>query len=226
MDGISLKPNLTTNQLDIRIDRNLFMQWHRGNEPVKNRNRAVINDDYKLIRNCETDQDELYNITKDPYEKNDLYSQEPERVKEMINAYEDWFRDVSTTREDNFSPPPLHIGSPYQKKCELTRQDWRIVNNIDGWGEESLGHWEIDVLSSSPYQLEIYFIKPSECNKTLYLEIGEQTYMKSILQNQKSIVLNHVQIESGFTTIKAWAADKTGTISPALQVTVQAQIDL
>ncbi len=60
IDGLDLSP-LLRGEADEKdwTDRSVFMQWHRGDEPIRYRNYAVISDKFKLHRGREGDPDEL-----------------------------------------------------------------------------------------------------------------------------------------------------------------------
>jgi len=47
--------------------------------------RALIKDGYKLIKNFETGKDELYNLKKDPLEKNNIAEKEKEISESLLN---------------------------------------------------------------------------------------------------------------------------------------------
>lgn len=52
---------------------------------------------------------ELYNMLSDPLEMNDVADQHPDVVARMKREYEAWFRDVSSTRPDNYAPHRLEL---------------------------------------------------------------------------------------------------------------------
>ena len=54
---------------------------------------------------------QLYDLSKDPRQQNDVSSENPEVLKRLTKGYEDWFADVSSTRPDNYAPPRILIGN-------------------------------------------------------------------------------------------------------------------
>ena len=84
-EGISLLPALNGTPLP---PRKIFME-HEGN-------RFVRDGDWKLVGlNTNGKSWELYNITADPTEMNNLAAQEPARVKEMSDAHQQWLSRCS-----------------------------------------------------------------------------------------------------------------------------------
>ena len=106
-------------------DRELFFQWDSGQEPRKGAAFCVIDGDWKLVQPCGMDAPEqqhirdrytelcriqnrgdrsiegepryeLYNLSDDPGEKQDVAEEHPERVADLRHAYEQWFEEVSS----------------------------------------------------------------------------------------------------------------------------------
>ena len=145
LDGRSLSPVVRGGQASWQ-DRTLYFQWHRGDEPQPFRASAALNQRYKLVEGKE-----LYDLEEDPEESTDIASRHPNIVAGMRKGYEDWFRDVSSTR--GYAPPRIHAGTKHENPVTLTRQDWRGPKA--GWAEESLGHWEVDVRSGGKYRVTL-----------------------------------------------------------------------
>ncbi len=74
---------------------------------------AMREGDWKMIYFIESDQAELYNIAKDPYEKKDLRESNPAKYKEMISTLKSW-------QKNTHAPVPTKInplfGKPEVKK--------------------------------------------------------------------------------------------------------------
>jgi hypothetical protein len=145
LDGLSLAPLLRDAQVPW-TDRTLYFQWHRGDEPQLFRASAAVNQRYKLV-----DGKELYDLGQDPQESTDIASMHPNIVTEMRKGYEEWFRDVSSTR--GYAPPRIYVGTKHENPVTLTRQDWRGPKA--GWADDSLGHWEVDIRSAGRYRVAL-----------------------------------------------------------------------
>jgi arylsulfatase A-like enzyme len=92
LDGVSLVPVLKGDGLP---DRALFWHYpHYGNQggaPVA----AMRQGDWKLIEWYEDNRVELFNLSQDLSEKNDLASQESERVRTMLEQLHQWQTEVN-----------------------------------------------------------------------------------------------------------------------------------
>ena len=92
IDGVSLVPLLKGGSIE---KRPLF--WHyphygnQGGEPSS----IITEDDWKLIFYHEDGRDELYQLARDPSERNDLARSEPERVKSLRAKLDAWLKKTA-----------------------------------------------------------------------------------------------------------------------------------
>ncbi|MFP4204107.1 MAG: arylsulfatase [Opitutales bacterium] len=66
----------------------LFFQWGRG--------AAMIENDWKIVRRSHKGGWSLYNLREDPAEINDLAEEQPERVQEMGDEWENWLENTES----------------------------------------------------------------------------------------------------------------------------------
>lgn len=103
-DSVSFKALLTGKRMKARP---LFWHYpHYGNQggaPVS----AVRDGDWKLIEWLEDGKLELYNLARDPYEKNDLAAKEPARVKTLRGKLGAWRKETGAlmpTKNPRYDP--------------------------------------------------------------------------------------------------------------------------
>jgi arylsulfatase A-like enzyme len=155
-DGVSFAGMLKGDQQ--KLNRTLFFQWHRGDEPEKFRAFAVREPQFKLVQsegvppNAKwTPKFELFDITADPFEEKDLAADKPDEVARLKKQYETWFADVT---KKGFAPPRIIVGSEKENPVRLSRQDWRGPKT--GWTADSIGHWEVKVDRAGVYRVTVY----------------------------------------------------------------------
>lgn len=155
-DGVSFLPLLTGEKKSLP-DRNLFLQWHRGDEPEKYRAFAVIGPKYKLVQTAGSWEQknwkpkfELFDIPADEFEQADLAEKLPDEVAKLKKEYETWFAGVTKL---GFAPPRIPLGTEKEPTVRLTRQDWRGPDA--GWTPTSIGHWVIEPTKDGDYELVV-----------------------------------------------------------------------
>lgn len=141
IDGLDLMPAWRGEESQSLHDRSIIMQWHRGAWPRRGRNAVVAQDRYKWI-SPEHGPAELYDVRADPGETVNLASSLPDRVRDMAAAYNAWFDDVSSERQDNYAPPRIKVSPEHEPQLVLTSQD--CIPEDDSrtdWGLENPGKW-------------------------------------------------------------------------------------
>ena len=161
LDGRSLLP-LIRDARPSWPDRHLVFQWHRGDRPEPFRNCAIRAGKYKLV-----DGKELFDLDADPSESTGIAAHHPGIVRDLRRAYENWFRDMESTR--NFELPRIYVGTSQENPVLLTRQDWRGPKA--GWDAASLGHWDLDVRAPGDYLLEL-IVAPSSQPRPIRATLG------------------------------------------------------
>ena len=116
VDGVSLVPLLKGDNI---ADRPLY--WHyphygnQGGEPS-----AILSQgDWKLIHYYEDGRDELYNISEDVGEQNDLAAKHPDRVKTMGRQLLAWLKETGAKMP---TPNPKFDADTFQKQQKQTRE--------------------------------------------------------------------------------------------------------
>lgn len=158
-DGVSLLP-LLKGETERLADRTLFFQWHRGDAPELYRSFAARTQRYKLVQPQGNGENplpkqydfKLYDMANDPFETRDLAPEKPELVAQLKQAYEVWFKDVTSGR-DYAQPSHISLGSSKENPVRLTRQDWRGAQA--SWNAKGLGHWEVRVERAGVYELAV-----------------------------------------------------------------------
>ena len=213
-DGLSLIP-LLKDENTKWSDRTLYFQWHRGDEPQLYRCFSARNQKYKLVQAAEGPgyeglmperlfKFELFDIENDPFEQNDIASENPEIVEKMKNDYKVWFENVSGTR--GYAPPRIYLGTKHENPVVLTRQDWR---GSRGWSDKNIGHWEVKVVESGKFDITLKLSKKLENDVTVYFKLGKLELKKGAKKGFSEIVFENVNLVKGEGSLHAWLQRKT-----------------
>jgi arylsulfatase A-like enzyme len=205
-DGVSLLPALSSEMEKPSPGRTIYIQSHRGNEPQLYRAFAAITQRFKLVQPLSFGEPmpgpplfELYDLAADPGEANNVAAEHPDEVARLKQGYEEWFRDVSSTR--GYDPPRIFLGTPYENPVVLTRQDWRMVGE-DGWGDESLGYWEVEVADTGGYDIRLRFPAQPRAGR-LEFRSGAARRQETFAMGAEEITFSDVQLEKGPQTLEA-----------------------
>ncbi|TWU07360.1 Arylsulfatase precursor [Symmachiella macrocystis] len=203
LDGRSVLP-LLEGKAEDWPDRMIYIQAHRGNVPVRFHNFVAINQDWTLLNDSgfgreklpRPPQFELYDMTADPLQMHNVVAEQADVAKQMRQAYETWFDDVSSTRADNYAPPRIHLGTPHENPVVLTRQDWRRTSRDSGWQPDSRGYWELFVATAGRYDVTVTY-KPREFKETLSLNVGDKTLTAKLAADSKEHTFRDVELPAG-----------------------------
>lgn len=192
LDGRSLAP-LLKDPNAAWSDRTLFFQWHRGDAPELFRACAARNQRWKLVNGKE-----LYDLQNDPAESSDVAAANPGIAAKLRKEYEEWFRDVSATR--NYEPPRIHIGTPHENPVILTRQDWRGPRA--GWNADSLGYWEVHVARKGDYEFSVRFA-PVKSEATVRVTLNGASFETKISAGEHECVVGRGRVAAGDGRLEA-----------------------
>ncbi|MBL7106176.1 MAG: arylsulfatase [Phycisphaerae bacterium] len=203
-------------------DRTLYFQWHRGDVPELYRSFAVRNQRYKLVQaqgwtgegDSKQFKYELFDISQDPGEKNDLAGKYLQIVADMKQKYIEWLKDVSKRCGE---VSDIYIGSSHENPSILTRQDWR---GADGWSDSDVGHWNVRVVNAGRYSFEVEFSQPLKSPGKVYLWAGDKKLSSLIKAGTKNVDFGPVKLTKGKCKIRAWMEAQDNKFG-AMYVTVK-----
>ncbi|MBM4033104.1 MAG: arylsulfatase [Planctomycetes bacterium] len=201
LDGLNLLP-LILGEKAQWPDRTLYVQWHRGDEPILYRSCMARSQRWKLVNGKE-----LYDMAADPGEKNNVAADHPDVVAKMRKGYEEWFKDVSATR--GYDPPRILLGAAQENPSLLTRQDWRGPQA--GWSPTSLGHWEASVERAGKYRIRLLFA-PVDAESSVQCSVGAVRVTAIVPKGAKEATLEDAALEAGDARLEAWVTTGAATV--------------
>lgn len=171
IDGKSLMPLLNGKEKDWK-ERSLFSYWTRR-YPERFNNIALQQGDFKLVGhtnyNAKIEAFELFNISNDPYEQNNIVNEKTSIAQNLMLELERNYEELITS-ENLKDPPRIHIGSKHENPIILNRNDAGGDRGI--WDQEEVyGKWSVNV-SQGTYNIKFKFIKPLLEKGRMYLEAG------------------------------------------------------
>lgn len=192
-------------------DRTLYLQFHRGNEPIPLHSFAAVGQRYKLVHPSPRGEGdwngelalELYDLETDPGETRNLIAEFPEVAAEMSDAYLAWFEGVSTTRPDNYAPPRIVVGTDHEPVTVLTRQNWRRITDDQGWRPTSRGRWLLNAREDATFDVEVRLVAGS--SGPVLLDIGDRELSQDLAPDQQIATFEDVRVPAGDFALSAAA---------------------
>ena len=194
LDGMSLAPLVLGHKVEW-VDRTLFIQWHRGDEPRLYDNCAVRQSRFKMVNGKE-----LYDLAVDPAEAKDVAGEHPEVVAELRQKYEQWFADVTKERRFAAEASPIVVGSERENPSTLTRQDWRGPRA--NWNPIGLGHWHVAVARGGTYRVTLRFA-PAAADTTARVQFGDVKLSAPLKKDQAACTFEDVKLNEGAARVDA-----------------------
>jgi arylsulfatase A-like enzyme len=141
--------------------REIVIQTHRADKPQRYENFMIRDARWKLLNASSIYGDpadakrefELYDMHKDPGEKDNVAEANPEIVARLKAKYDTWFDDVTRCYSANYRLPRIQVGTSHENPAVLTRQCWRG----GGWEPDAIGHWDLQVMSAGSYNIKLLF---------------------------------------------------------------------
>ncbi len=159
-DGVSLKP-LLYDPAAPWPDRTLVVGTPRNQAstsapPVHWESGAVMTDRWRLVN-----RDQLYDMAADPGQKQNVAQRYPAVVKQLQDAYEEYWANVSAGQETWQGRPIL--GTPYEEETCLTSESWTPTQGTGcPWsqghvaeGTRAFGRWTVRIARTCMYRIEV-----------------------------------------------------------------------
>jgi len=169
-------------------ERALIVESQRVVDPIKWRECAVMDDQWRLI-----DGKELFNLKTDPKQTKDIASEHPEVVKRLRGEYDKFWNDVSREHE---MTSYMVIGSDHAPIVSLSSHDW-LLDKLPPWHQNHVkagavaekSHWAIEVEQAGEYEISLRRW-PVEADKG----INDGTYGKAYNYKQARMIIGDTDI--------------------------------
>ncbi|MEX0981788.1 MAG: sulfatase-like hydrolase/transferase [Bacteroidales bacterium] len=220
-DGTSLVPLLTGNG-DDWPERTLFVHNQRVLDPIKWKQTSVMTDNWRLV-----DNKELYDISTDPGQENNLIAAHPDIANRLSDEYDSLWEDLSQRFDET---TPLYIGAKQENPVVLNAHDW-MIDEHPPWNQPHIlnrpvqnGPWRVKVAEPGKYQF-VLRERPEVANYPLTatearLRIGNQVDERMEVTPGAAGVRFDCELQAGDTDLQTWLIEEDGTARGAFFVEV------
>ena len=155
LDGKSLKPLLYNADANWE-NRILYIYTQRKQNMVKYKDYSVMDDKWRLV-----DGDELYSITNDRAQENNVIDEHPEVAARLAEGYEKWWQSFMDDNVDE-KYAYIKVGSPYENPSKISAHDLIVGKYSPAWhqrgaiqGVQSGGSWKIEFVEDGEYSISL-----------------------------------------------------------------------
>jgi len=155
LDGISVKP-LLYEEGDSWPNRILYMDTQRLQNLVKYKQYSVMDKDWRLVNG-----NELYNVTKDLGQTENVIGQYPEVAARLADGYEKWWESI-TGEGVNERYAYIKAGTPYENPVRICSHDLLSGNPGHAWHQYGAvtavrggGVWKIEIVTGGEYAITL-----------------------------------------------------------------------
>ncbi|MEE8451321.1 MAG: arylsulfatase [Thermoguttaceae bacterium] len=154
VDGISLRRALLGEEVEMP-ERTLFAHVQRSFLPPEWTRSAAMTERWRLING-----EQLYDITADPGQRNDIAADHPEVVKHLRGDYQKWWTSLEQAMKQTVryglggAENPTTLGSHDWLMPGVKQAAWH-QRHIDR-GSLINGAWAVDVEQSGTYEITLY----------------------------------------------------------------------
>ena len=197
LEGHSLLPLLTKKETDFP-ERIINRYWSR-NAPVRYNNVATRKGDMKLVGVGKDEQGmdkfELFDLSKDPFEQNDISEHHKTLVDELKVSMEGWLTEMESSENIIDAPKPI-IGTKFENPVMLDRNDAHFVK-VEGTQKELL-YWDVLIEETQNFDIIVHLDSGLESNGTLDLVLGDRTEVSNFKgEGQMSLEIKDILLEKG-----------------------------
>jgi arylsulfatase len=205
IDGISLVPILRGESLP-NYQRQMVHYWHRGYfEPYHNiayragNLKLVAQGNYQMADSLF----ELYDISKDPFEMEDISQFNPETVDSLKKSFDAWYMEIM--KSDNLNIQRIYIGTKHQNPVLLGRNDSKGASAKQWMSETGLGYWDVQIVESGTYDISVRFFNPIGIPGRTTVRFGKIQRSFVIKEETDNIVVfKDLPLEEGPCMVEAW----------------------
>ncbi|MEM9079922.1 MAG: arylsulfatase [Verrucomicrobiota bacterium] len=211
-DGLSLAPLLKNPEIPWQ-DRTIITDSQRVRDPIKWRQSSTMTQRWRLING-----EELYDITADPGQTQNIAAKHPAVVKKLRADYDAWWADISPVFSTDAR---VIIGTQNENPIHLTSHDWLTNDRTVPWnqqqiraGQEGTGKWALRVAEAGKYRITLRrWPAQSGANITASIPAGAPVPGLIAFREEpgKAIPAKSVTIEvANFSAQKPVTADDSG----------------
>ncbi|MBI1373668.1 MAG: sulfatase-like hydrolase/transferase [Phycisphaera sp.] len=213
LDGVSFAPALHGDAQPILNERYHVIQSQRHPMPEKDTRTVVLRGTWRLVLNMKDKGSvELFDVSNDRRESDDVADRYPERVRDMLAAYDRWW-DSQKPMFTRYSR--IALGAPQEPVTRLMSHDWLTTEINDCvWHQDGVkngqmgnGPWAVNVERPGRYTFELRrwpseHPGPIEADR-VRLKVGDVEAVVDCDPTAESVSIT-LDLQSGPAMVQSW----------------------
>jgi len=185
---------------------------------------AVLTPRWRLVEGKE-----LFDIHRDPMQRNDLAKQFPDVVQQLRQQHLQWYQSV----RQGMVPSRIALGSEVENPTDLTSQEWVMPKGGPPWSHSHVvnrkienASWAVDIENAGTYRFTLsrwpaYINKPIESTHASVRIAGVEAASAIAKPDEQTSVSFELELPAGPANLKTWLTTPQGQTHGAYFVTVQ-----
>jgi|TARA_B110001454_G_scaffold207541_1_gene219046 arylsulfatase A-like enzyme len=227
-DGVSLK-QLLYNSKEAWTRDHFVVQFQGGawgnRAPAPFEFATVLTERWRLVN---SGGQELFDIQKDPAQREDVSAKHPEVISRLRDNYMPFWESVSP----RMTPVRIDLGNPAENPTVLCSQDWRMEKGNPPWHFSEIkrlvkvtGPWMVNVKQATRFRITLRQF-PKEADKPVVavrakIEIAGKTMALPVKAGSKGVVFE-IDLPMGPTELVTYLYDDKGKVGGAYFTEVEA----
>ena len=172
---------------------------------------------------------ELYDITVDPSQKNDLASKHADVFEQLRQSHLDWIESI----KPGMVPTRIVIGSDAENPTDLTSQEWAMPRGGPPWNQSHVARrmianapWHLDVARAGKYRITLSrwpaYIEKAIDSTSASIAIADRTLKSEIPEPSRTVTAEfELNLPAGPTELLTTLTTPDGKVHGAYFATVK-----
>lgn len=202
-------------------ERAIVVDSQRMELMQKHKNFSVMSGPWRFVNRTE-----LYDISEDPGQENNVIDKHPEVAARLGEEYENYWKLIEPM---NSTYVRIVLGHDAENPARLTAHDWHTNNEPVPWHQryiraatESNGFWAVDVAKAGKYRIELRRWPRDEVDLPIHAALPDDPWVSENRLNRPGLAIKPVKARLTIGDIDETVAVKAADKAAVFEVNLEA----